>query len=76
MATYRDIITGPRWAGISTFIKDAAFGYGLKLNLDVDKGWLRETNRFEVDGEDGAVAKFRRDLREAILDYQKRTESK
>jgi hypothetical protein len=72
VSTYREIITGPRWAGASTFIKDAAFGYGLKLTIDIEKGWLRETIRFEVEGEDGRVEKFKRDLRSAMEDYQRR----
>jgi hypothetical protein len=76
MATYRDIVTGPRWAGISTFVKDAAFGRGLKLDIDIDKGWLRETVRLEVAGDDDSVVKFKCDLHDAILDYQKRTQSK
>lgn len=72
MSIYREIVTGPRWAGASTFIKDAAFGYGLKLTIEIDKGWLRETIRFEVEGEDGRVEKFKRDLHEAMEDYQRR----
>lgn len=72
MSTYREIVTGPRWAGASTFIKDAAFGYGLKLTIDIDKGWLRETIRFEVEGEDSRVENFKRDLHAAMEDYQRR----
>jgi hypothetical protein len=72
MSIYREIVTGPRWAGASTFIKDAAFGYGLKLTIEIDKGWLRETIRFEVEGDDSKVDKFKRDLHEAMEDYQRR----
>jgi len=72
MSIYREIVTGPRWAGASTFIKDAAFGYGLKLTIEIDKGWIRETIRFQVEGDDGKVERFKRDLHEAMEDYQKR----
>lgn len=76
MSTFRDLIEGPRWAGISGFIKDTAFLFGLKLNIDVDKGWLRETVRFEVEGGENAVAKFKTTLYDAMADYQKRVASK
>lgn len=72
MATYRDIFEAPRWAGGQSLVKSLAWGYGLKLDMDVDKGWLRETVRFHVEGDDQKVANFKRDLHASFENYQKR----
>jgi hypothetical protein len=72
MATFREIVEAPRWAGFQTLVKDLAWGYGLKLDLQADKGWIRETVRFSVEGEDSKVASFKRDLYASLEDYQRR----
>ncbi len=76
MATFRYIIEAPRWAGLQTLVRDLAWGYGLKLDLQADKGWIRETVRFMVEGDDRKVANFRRDLYASLEDYQRRVEGK
>lgn len=72
MATYRDMIEAPRWAGAQKLVRDLAWGYELKLEIQADKGWLRETVRFSVEGDDRKVDKFKRDLYASIEDYQRR----
>lgn len=47
--------------------------YSLKLVIDVDKGWLRETVRFEVEGSEDRVDLFKKELHLAMDDYQRRT---
>lgn len=73
---YRDIIQGPRWAGISTFIKDECWGRGLDLTIESEKGWIRETVRIEISGDDAKVEAFRRDLYSALEAYRSRGENR
>lgn len=58
MATFRNVIHGPRFAGIPKFIKNECWKRGLSLEIQEDKGWIRETVRFAVSGEDEAVKEF------------------
>lgn len=71
--TWREIITGPRWAGISKFVKDECWGRGLKPTLDIEKGWLTETCRIDVTGPEAAVNNLKRDIYAAIEAYRSRT---
>jgi len=72
MAKYRDMIEAPRWAGGSRLVRDLAWGYDLKLDIQIDKGWIRETVRFAVEGDDQKVINFKKDLYASIEDYQRR----
>jgi len=47
---YKQVFEAPRRAGLSRFIKDECFKRGLNLELDVDKGWVRETVRVHITG--------------------------
>jgi len=76
MATFRDIIEAPRWAGVQKLIRDLAWEYNLKLDLQVDKGWLRETVRLSVEGDDQKVINFKRYLYASLEYYQRRVEGK
>lgn len=66
---YRDIVEGPRWAGVSTFIKDECWARGLDLKIEIDKGWILETVRIEITGDDAAVQKFHRELYASLEAY-------
>jgi hypothetical protein len=48
----------PRWVGFESFVKDTAFILGLKCQTEVDKGWLCERGRVEVQGEAGKCRQF------------------
>jgi hypothetical protein len=74
-ATYRQIITGPRWAGVSTFLKDEAFALGLEIKLDIDKGWISETIRCECRGEPDKIMRMASIVDTAIADYSKRIDA-
>lgn len=64
------MIEGPRWAGIPKFVKDESFIQNLTLTqFEVDTGWILETVRFEVIGEDVNVDAFRKLFLEALDDY-------
>lgn len=61
MGTYRGIFEAPRFAGLPSAIKDAAFQLGLKVDvLDVDKGIIRETVRFSVSGNADMLLVFKK----------------
>lgn len=69
---WKYIIEGPRWMGVRKFIKDESFILNLSLTqFEVDTGWIRETVRFEVTGEEDSVEKFRKLFLEALDDYNK-----
>lgn len=74
MATFREIIEAPRWAGLETIIRDLAWEYDLALSLDVEKRLLKATFRLRVDGDDGKVASFSRRLYASLDDYQHRVD--
>jgi hypothetical protein len=76
MATFREILEGPRWAGLQKLVSDLAWGYNFKLDLQADKGWVRETVRFSVEGNDQKVAAFKSGLYASLEDYQRRVEVK
>lgn len=72
-ATWREIIVGPRWARFSSFLKDECFARGLKLTvLEQDKGWIRETVRFEVEGDGEKIEALKREVYTAVDDYNRR----
>jgi hypothetical protein len=53
MATFKTYIAGPRWAGLKKFLYDLATMTNVELTiLDQDKGWVRETVYFKIDGEE------------------------
>lgn len=70
MPVYRSYIQGPRWAGLPTFIKNAAFMNSLSVQIDIDKGFLRETVRFEIEGPIDRINAFKAAIQAAIQDYQ------
>lgn len=72
-AVYREIITGPRWAGIDTFLKDMAFELGLDIRLDIDNGWIRKTVRVECRGDADSIMKMSRAVTAALEQYNSET---
>jgi hypothetical protein len=69
VTTYSQIVQAPRWAGLSSFIRDLAFLYQVKLNIEVEKGWIAEKIRFVADGEPDAIDRFRGSLDDAMNKY-------
>lgn len=58
MAEGRGIMTGPRWADISSFLKNTAWMYNLDISVEIDKGWITKTVRFAVEGDSEDIDKF------------------
>lgn len=62
----------PRWAGFPTFIKNLAWKLGLDCTVEVDKGILRETVRFKVEGYGYKLEKFAKILQDSMDEYNSR----
>jgi hypothetical protein len=71
MKTVRSFVDGPRWAKIESLIKNYAWAASLDIKTDVEKGWFRETVRFEVSGEDKVVDQYLQDIYNAIDKWNK-----
>lgn len=71
-ATWREIVEGHRFAGFQSFLKDECFALGLQLTIDSDRGWIRETTRFEVTGDEEKIAKLKRIVYGAIDSHNER----
>jgi len=54
---YKNWIESPKWASVPLFIKNLAFDLDLELQIEVDKGFIRETTHFKVNGEDKKIDK-------------------
>jgi hypothetical protein len=68
--TIKGIIEAGRWTGIPKFLKDVCFFNDVKLIMDIDKGWLTETVRYQISGDSKAVNSVRDDIREALEFYE------
>jgi predicted cupin superfamily sugar epimerase len=66
MKTVRSFVDGPRWAKLESLIKNHAWAARLDIKTDVEKGWFRETVRFEVSGEDKVVDQYLQDIYNSI----------
>ena len=60
----------PRWAKVSSFIRDVAWHLGLECEINVDKGLIRERGRFKVSGEENKLKTFKKALASAIKEYE------
>jgi hypothetical protein len=60
----------PKWAEVSTFIKNTAWNLNLECEIEVDKGWFRENGRYKVSGSVEKLDKFKQLFKEAIRIYE------
>lgn len=60
----------PRWAKFPSFLRELCFRLNLKLDIDVDKGFIRETTYFTVEGTENELLIFEKIFNEAIKDYE------
>lgn len=67
----KSVIEGPRWAGIPRYIKNLCHIMDLKLDMEVDKRWLCETVRYNVEGSLEKVNEFNSQLESDLTDYNK-----
>lgn len=69
-AIVRSWVEAPKFANVPTFLKNLAWQLGINIEIEVDKGWLRETVRFKVEGEEAKVKKFISVFNQAAEEYQ------
>ncbi len=53
--SYRGAITGPRWGSFPLYLRKECFIRKLKLNIGVQKHFIRETVLFEITGDKNQV---------------------
>lgn len=70
-ASWKSWIQCAKWADAPSMIKTLAFTLGLQLKIDVDKGWFRETVRFEVSGKLEDVRRFKYLYEVSLITYEK-----
>jgi len=52
----KGVMKGPRWKGIQTIVRNAAFINNLEVvSLEVETSWFTETVRFEFMGDDADI---------------------
>lgn len=71
-----EILSGPKFAKLPRLIKDGCWERGLKLEMEVDKGWIRETVRIKVTGPAVRVNDFKRAVYWAIESYRNQGQTK
>jgi len=69
MARAKFTVEGPRWAGLGTVVREAAFLLDLDLSLQHKKHLIWETVFGTVTGDDEKILRFSKWLEEAIKDY-------
>ena len=69
--TIRSAVEGPRWAKLPQFLRDRCFILGLELEMEIDKGWICENVRFEIEGPESKLRRFKRELEESIEAYNR-----
>lgn len=70
VGTLKSSVEGPRWAAFPKFLRDACFAYDLKiLHMEVDKGWVRETVRFKVEGSESNLNRLKIAIERGIEEY-------
>ena len=68
LSTLRSRISGPRWANFPGAIRDGCWDKGIEIvKLEVDKGWIRETIRFELKGPRYKLNELMRDLEASFI---------
>lgn len=70
IGTLKSYVEGPKWAAFPKFLKDAFFMYDLKVvYMDIDKGWIRETVRFKVEGTESNLLKLQKAIEIGVKEY-------
>lgn len=71
MKKWESYMSGPKWAGISQALFDIAQKCSLTFRIThQDKGWIRETVFFEVEGTDDKILLFQQWLSNIITSQQ------
>ena len=65
-AFVRSYIQGPRWAGIAPFLRRAAQATNCDIEINTEKGFIRETVFFKASGEEDDVERFIACVKESL----------
>jgi hypothetical protein len=66
----KSYIQGPRWSGIKEFVFEGATAYGLTYKtLEEDKGLLKTTIYYEVEGDEASIMLFMEELQRSIKNH-------
>ena len=72
MATYKNKISGFRWAGIADVIKLTALVFDLKIVEFIEnKGWINTTIIFKVEGDAVNIQKFINSMNGSVEEYNR-----
>ncbi len=69
IGTIRSSIEGPRWAKFRSVVRGVGWERDLELELEIEKGWVRETVRFKVVGTETKLRRFMKILDESVNEY-------
>lgn len=70
-ATMDGIARGPRWIGLPSFLRNIAHVHGLKITMDIDKGWFKETVRYTLAGPLKELKQAEWKIDAAVKEYKK-----
>lgn len=65
----RSSIEAPRWAKLPTFLRELAWRLDCEIEVQSEKGWIRETVMFEVRGTEEKLVAFKQNLEKATAEY-------
>jgi len=69
---YKSYISGLKWWGLKKALFQAANYFDLIIRFtDIDKGWIRETIFFEVEGDKENIEQFEKALQKEIDEFNK-----
>jgi len=70
VGTLKSYVEAPKWAAFPKFLKNTCFMYDLKvIYMDIDKGWIRETVRFKVEGGESNLRRLQKAIDIGVEEY-------
>ena len=69
MAKHRGYVECPRWARFATAVRKGAYDLGLDVKILCEKGFLRETVFFELEGNQDRIDLFVKSFGRAIKEW-------
>lgn len=71
--TFKGMMELPRWADGRTFLKNLAFATNCEIEIDSEKGWIRETIWYKVTGTCENISNFERRYDSVVNSYNRVT---
>lgn len=67
--SFKSTITGLKCTNFPSYLRDVAFLNNLKLEIDVEKHWIRETTRFKLIGDKDVLEKVIKEIYRDIKNF-------